>query len=388
VNAATNVTAVSHQADAVPPGGGDPGTDIHVPLGRLGPWMAAIWLVFLIQPLSEAWSRLPSVRGFAGLVLTVVFGASYLWIWVVLRRDRARLVLRPDWRISAGWLTALGALAVGMVATVGQAGTAASVYWAVSAVMVCPTVLAAVLVVADAALVVLLGQTVHGWTGAGWLAFSTVAASIAVWGIQSMMRRNIDLIVAHEENASLAVENERTRFARDLHDILGHSLTVITVKAELAGRLLDVDKERTRAELADLERLSRDALADVRRAVEGYRELTLPGELARARTALAAAEIRAEVPGAADDVPTELRELFAWTVREGVTNVLRHSGATCCQVVLSPGAAEVRDDGAGPPVGDSPGSGLLGLRERAAAVGAQVITADLQPGYSLQVVRG
>ena len=86
---------------------------------------------------------------------------------------------------------------------------------------------------------------------------------------------------------SLAVENERSRFARDLHDILGHSLTVITVKAELAQRLLDVDPDRARAEIADLERLSRDALADVRRAVEGYRDLTLPGELARARVALA-----------------------------------------------------------------------------------------------------
>ena len=108
---------------------------------------------------------------------------------------------------------------------------------------------------------------------------------------------------AHEKNAELAVENERTRFARDLHDILGHSLTVITVKAELANRLLDVDPERARAELADLERLSRDALADVRRAVEGYRELTLPGELARARTALAAAEIEAELPNSTDEVP-------------------------------------------------------------------------------------
>ena len=175
-----------------------------------------------------------------------------------------------------------------------------------------------------------------------------------------MMRRNIDLIVAHEENAALAVENERTRFARDLHDILGHSLTVITVKAELANRLLDVDTERARAELADLERLSRDALADVRRAVEGYRELTLPGELSRARTALAAAEIRAEVPGAADDVPTELRELFAWTVREGVTNVIRHSGATSCTVVLSPTSAEVRDNGAGPVAPTTPAPGSSG----------------------------
>jgi DNA-binding CsgD family transcriptional regulator len=100
---------------------------------------------------------------------------------------------------------------------------------------------------------------------------------------------NRALVSAHAENAELAVENERTRFARDLHGILGHSLTVITVKAELAQRLPDVDPEGTRRELSDLERLSRDALGDVRRAVEGYRELTLPGELARARIALAAA---------------------------------------------------------------------------------------------------
>ena len=297
-------------------------------------------------------------------------------------------MIRPDWRVSVAWLALLTVLGVGMVATIGQAGTAASVYWAVAAVMVFPTRLAAALVLLDAVVNLALGQLVDGWTDAGWLTFSIVAASLAVWGIQSMMRRNIELIVAHEENAALAVENERTRFARDLHDILGHSLTVITVKAELASRLLDVDVERARAELTDLERLSRDALADVRRAVEGYRELTLPGELSRARTALAAAEIRAEVPGAADDVPTELRELFAWAVREGVTNVIRHSGATSCTVVLSPTSAEVRDDGAGPVAADRPGSGLIGLRERAASAGARVITTDLRPGYSLRVVRG
>jgi two-component system sensor histidine kinase DesK len=371
-----STTAVPHDGDAVP-----------VPLGRLGPWMASIWLVFLAQPLAAAWSDLPSVRGIAGVLVTVAFGVLYLWLWVMLRTNRSRFVLRPPLPQAIAWMAALTALGTAMVVLVGQAGTAASVYWAVSAVMVFPTGVAVVLVLLDAALNVALSVTIEDWSGAGWLAFSIVAASLAVWGIGSMMHRNLDLIVAQQENASLAVENERTRFARDLHDILGHSLTVITVKAELANRLLDVDTERARVELADLERLSRDALADVRRAVEGYRELTLPGELARARTALAAAEIRAEVPGAADDVPTELRDLFAWTVREGVTNVLRHSGASSCQVVLSSTTAEVRDDGAGPAAGDVPGSGLQGLRERASALGAHVITTDLQPGYSLRVVR-
>lgn len=168
---------------------------------------------------------------------------------------------------------------------------------------------------------------------------------------------------------------------------MGHSLTVITVKAELAQRLLDVDLDRARAEIADLERLSRDALADVRRAVDGYREITLAGELERARAALAAAEIEPDLPTSHDVVAPELQELFAWTVREGVTNVIRHSGATRCQVRLAPDSAEVRDNGSALATPYGHGSGLTGLRERAADVGATVLTRQLDPGFSLSVVR-
>jgi two-component system sensor histidine kinase DesK len=189
-----------------------------------------------------------------------------------------------------------------------------------------------------------------------------------------------------EQNARLAVDNERTRIARDVHDLLGQSLTVITIKAELAQKLLGVDAERARAEMADLERIAREALADVRHAVEGYREISLSGELLRARAALMAAEIEADLPTSNDVVPPELTELFAWTVREGVTNVLRHSGASRCEVRFTPTSAEVRDDGSAalPPAGD--GYGLAGLRERAAEVSATVVTRELSPGFSLSVV--
>jgi len=125
----------------------------------------------------------------------------------------------------------------------------------------------------------------------------------------------------------------------------------------------------------------------VRRTVEGYRDLTLPGELARAREALRAADIEADLPNSTDDVPTELRELFAWTVREGVTNVIRHSHAHACRVVITPTCVEVTDDGDGAPDEVSSGSGLRGLRERAAAAGATVVTRSLTPGFSLSVVR-
>jgi two-component system sensor histidine kinase DesK len=231
-----------------------------------------------------------------------------------------------------------------------------------------------------------LGHTLQGWSSPAGLTFAICTAAFAMWGVSQLMQRNVDLLQAEEENARLAVAGERNRFARDLHDILGHSLTVITVKAELANRLLDVDPDRARAELVDLERLSRDALADVRRAVEGYRDLTLPGELARAREALRAAEIEADLPNSTDEVPSELRELFAWTVREGVTNVIRHSGASRCTVRLGASAVEVSDDGGGPQAASHAGTGLDGLRERAAAAGAVLVTRALDPrGFALSV---
>jgi two-component system sensor histidine kinase DesK len=294
--------------------------------------------------------------------------------------------MQPDLSWALWYVGALVALGGLTVAFVGEPGLACAVYVAVACVMVFSFRVAAPIVVLLTLGTIALGAR-EDWGSQVGTAFGIMAGSVAVFGLRGVMSRNLDLIVAHEENARLAVDNERTRFARDLHDILGHSLTVITVKAELAQKLLDVDVDRARAEIADLERLSRDALLDVRRAVEGYRDITLPGELVRARVALTAAEIEADLPNSTDEVPTDLRELFAWTVREGVTNVIRHSGAKRCEVRLSATSAEVRDDGRATPSPNGQGSGLAGLRERAADVGATVVTRELSPGFSLSVVR-
>jgi two-component system sensor histidine kinase DesK len=367
---ATTVSAVSQAAETVP--------------GRRGAWFAALWLFFLAQPLQAAWGERDTWQGVAGAVVTIVFAVVYMAVWLRARRDNRTSMPEPGLGVAIPWLVLLAALATGMVLLLGEAGMAGAVYCAVACVMLFPSRVAALLVLGVAA-VCLAAYAVHpGWSSPLGLSFSILAASLAVWGIRQMIMRNADLVRAQGRNAELAVENERTRFARDLHDILGHSLTVITVKAELARKLLDVDRDRAAAELADLERLSRDALADVRRAVEGYRELTLPGELARARTALAAAEIEADLPGSAEQVPSERRELFAWAVREGVTNVIRHSGARHCAVVLTPDRVEVRDDGVGPGRSGS-GHGLVGLRERASALGGTVTTRALDPGFSLAV---
>jgi two-component system sensor histidine kinase DesK len=132
-----------------------------------------------------------------------------------------------------------------------------------------------------------------GWSPMADVAFSVALAALAMWGVTGMLQRNIELAQAQATIAELAVQNERTRFARDLHDILGHSLTVLTVKAELAGRLVPIDPVRAEREIGEVERLARDALADVRAAVAGYREVSLAVELATAKEVLAAAGIAA-----------------------------------------------------------------------------------------------
>ena len=359
--------------------------------GRYGVAFAAVWLVFLVNSLQQAWriawGDRHAVAGWIGLVATISFAAAYLaaFGWMRARRHRLQTQLPPR----EGWavIGLLTALTVVMVLSIGQEGTSAVVYIAVISAIVLPGRSAAALTAVLAAGVEISGRAVPGWSESSGLTFAVCTAAFAMWGVSQLMLRNLDLVRAREENARLAVADERNRFARDLHDILGHSLTVITVKAELAQRLMDVDPARARSEVADLERLSRDALADVRRAVQGYRELTLPGELARAREALAAADIEAELPNSTDDVPTELRELFAWTVREGVTNVIRHSGARRCTVRLAATGAEVRDDGRGPAEDSRCGNGLEGLRERAAAVDAVLVTRPLEPhGFELSVL--
>ncbi len=354
---------------------------------RWGLLFAGIWLFYLLSPLSAAWAMRDQVRGWVGIVATLVFSVLYMSVFVAMRWRRTFSPFRAPLGAPQGVVIVLVLVALGVVmcAAIGEEGTAAAVYIAVACVMCLPTRWAWLASVAVALTTYAATLWVPGWQRDPGILFGTLVATLAIWGITQAINRNIEVLSVREENARLALGDERNRFARDLHDILGHSLTVITVKAELANRLIDVDHERARAEIADLERLSRDALADVRRAVDGYRELTLPGELARARTALSAAEIAADLPNSTDEVPTDRRELFAWTVREGITNVIRHSGAERCTVILAEHEVEIRDDGRGP-LSSGAGNGLTGLRERAAAVGGTVVTQPLQPGFSLKVV--
>ncbi len=352
--------------------------------GRFGIVFAAVWLVFLYEPLAAGWDQRDQPNGWIGAAATLIFAVYFLRVFSAARHGRMRRELRPPLRRAIVDVAVLVGLAVIMTITLGEAGLASTVFIAVTAVMSLPTIAGGAVALGVAGVVELLA------TRAGWnvssLPLAICAAAMAMAGVTALMNRNIDLLNRREEDERRAVQEERTRMARDLHDILGHSLTVITVKAQLANRLLDVDIDRARTELDDLERLSRDALADVRSAVEGFRGVSLPVEIARAREALRAAGIEADLPNSTDAVPTPLRELFAWTVRESVTNVVRHSGAQRCTVTIDDRHVSVADDGVGTDALLA-GNGLTGLRERAAAVGARVIvTHPLPRGFSVQVV--
>ncbi|MFJ4209951.1 sensor histidine kinase [Paenarthrobacter sp. NPDC089675] len=203
-----------------------------------------------------------------------------------------------------------------------------------------------------------------------------------------LIRQTAELRAAQTGLADAAVAAERSRVARDMHDILGHSLTVIAVKAELAGRMLETPAGADRAarEIADVQDLARGALADVRATVAGYRGVNVLAELAAARTALESAGIAAELPSTSEEVPARHRELFGWVLREGITNVVRHSEAGHCRVRLSASRVQVEDDGVGPGSGRGSGNGLAGIRERVEAAGGTVTigSSDLG-GFSLAV---
>jgi two-component system sensor histidine kinase DesK len=176
-----------------------------------------------------------------------------------------------------------------------------------------------------------------------------------------------------EEVERLAKLAERERIARDLHDLLGHTLTVITRKAELARRLADIDPARARQEISDVENIARDALKEVRSAVTGFRQTDFETELAQARVALQSALIHFETKIDPFNLDAASEQVLALALREATTNVLRHSAANSCHVHVETLGNQirltVRDDGKG---GDTKeGSGLAGMRERVTALGGQ-----------------
>jgi two-component system sensor histidine kinase DesK len=349
----------------------------------IGAASGLIWQVILV--VSVLFLNLPVLSKVLGLVLLAVLYAAFMLLGPIiwLESIRTRLVIiAAYWAVSFLLFPLIGPIAIWM--------------WLLVVSLAAFINLPALFAIGTSVLVVL----VQFWIGAA-TAFAhgvlfapivTAVGAVGLIGLGLISRSNLDLKVANEEIARLAVVEERTRFSRDLHDVLGHTLTVVTVKSELAQRLVTIDPAKAEAEIADIERLTRSALADLRLAVSNYRETSLDGELVAAKTALDAAGIESHLPESVTPLDPHHQGVFAWVLREGVTNVIRHSGATACWVIIDDRSLTVADDGRGP--GDTAmdtvvmGNGLRGLRERSTEACAELLIGQSAHGGFELVVRG
>jgi len=340
-----------------------------------------IWLIFLAAPLTDLTAghhtALGTVYGALGLI---VFVSVYLSL---IFRRMSKAFSRPYF--VGGVIAALGALALLLSLTLGEPWLVLFVYVAVSCGATLPVRVAYWTIPLTTAVMYAVGLRYDDELERN-LVVPALLAGFAMTGIRQLVRTTVELREARATVAQLAANEERLRLARDLHDLLGHSLSLITLKSELAGRMLPGHPDKAAQQIADIEQVSRQALVDVREAVTGYRRPRLAGELAGARVALAAAGITAEVPAEPDlaEVPEESESALAWALREAVTNVVRHSGAKRCVVELIRRQTldgptlelTVEDDGrAG--AGTTPGNGLTGLTERLTKAGG---TLHARPG--------
>lgn len=227
----------------------------------------------------------------------------------------------------------------------------------------------------------------RAWYNAIWPFFFTILIGALNIHFAQVNRANARLRLAQDEVEHLAKVAERERIARDLHDLLGHTLSLVILKSELATKLADRDPERAREEIRDVERIAREALAEVRSAVIGYRAGGFTPEIQHARNALATAGMTFECDApASTQLPPAHEAVLCLALREAVTNIVRHSGARRCKMSLSVSdgmcTMRITDDGRG---GDVPfGSGLSGMRERVEVLGG-TLTRDGRHGTALTV---
>ncbi|WP_411292724.1 sensor histidine kinase [Streptomyces sp. SDr-06] len=349
-----------------------------------------IWLAFMGAPVADLLdghhATAATVFGWLGLV-----GFVSVYLALVLRHTARPLATTTVY----GLLGFQAALAVSLSLALGSPWLVLFVYVSVSCGATLPMALASWAILASTATMTLIGVRVtHVGDVVPGLVIPALLGGFAMTGVRHLIRTSVELREARATVAQLAANEERLRMARDLHDLLGHSLSLITLKSELAGRMLPDHPDRAAQQVADIEQVSRQALVDVRAAVSGYRRATLPAELAGARTALSAAGIQADVPSdVPEGLPAAAEEVLAWVLREAATNVVRHSGARHCTVTVGERQTldgrflelRVQDDGKPRPGAPAPvaGNGLTGLAERLAKVSGALETDAGRKGFTL-----
>jgi len=362
-------------------------------------FFSGVWLVYLIQPVHDLFGHHHGALWIAG-GLTIAIAFCVLYVPTV-----ANSVGRPDLgRIGLALLAALAALAC---VVYGKGWTPLWIYVSAAAGMVLPSRpsqrrLAVVGVLAVGACYVLFSWLAHDDAEDFFVVLlPVVLIGVAMVGFRLQIDLMRELAEARETVAKLATNEERLRLARDMHDLTGQSLSMITLKSELAAKRLNrlpasAERDTILGDLGDIGRVSRQTLHDIREAVSGYRRPTLAIEAITARNALDAAGIRLD-----DDPGLTLRSgtfdadaeaVLAWCLREAVTNVIRHSGARTCRIRLIPGdqelSLEVTDDGRGPgrqDPGAPHGAGLRGMSERLSAEGGRLSLGPAGKGQGFEL---
>ncbi len=344
------------------------------------------WLVCLVFPLVSLVSEPPATfRLVLGLVSLVFFAASYTWLmWPHPASQGAQARARS--RISFLLFIALSLLVLVFSLVYGPAWLWLFIGVSAIAGVLLPMRSAFAVVVLFTLLPLFITVEMKGGiVGVDWwwliaLMLLVRGLGLDMIGVARMGNAIRELHTARRELARLKVEEERLRLSRDLHDLLGQTLSMITLKSELARHLIAEDAERCAQELSEIERVARQTLREVREAVAGYRQPRLESELEGARQLLEAAGIDYQIEPNTLVLPPETSAVLAWTVREGVTNVIRHSRARHCEITLiqknGTVGAEVINDGGREARAESlsgrPGLGLAGLRERVSALGGRM----------------
>ncbi|HUX69838.1 MAG TPA: sensor histidine kinase [Cellulomonadaceae bacterium] len=345
-------------------------------------------LGFLAYPISDL-----QHRGLAMPVVVVVVVALAVFAAAWLRTMWLSLATTAPLRRIAPWLVVAGTVGVPLAFGVGTPGfVGLFIYLSIAAAVSLPLgATAPAIVTATACAALLLWRMpvrVSVDAAFGQLSYVFWLGMMMAF-YRRMMLLVIELRQAREDLARLAVTEERLRFARDLHDLLGHSLSTISLKAQLARRLAAGDPS-TVAEIADIESVAQQALTEVREAVTGYRLTSSALELESARTALAAAGIEVVIRWEAVTMTARTDALLGWVLREAVTNVVRHSDARACAIALTrrDGALvlDVRNDGVAPPAAaPTPGNGVLGMTERMESAGG-LLRAGVEPEGGFRLV--
>ena len=326
------------------------------------PWVMLVWSFWIFAtPLIMPPSHFPDWF-WPTIVSFAVFLAMFYRVYY---RDRSQVI----------W-NAIGIAALGFIVTPFNPGAQGYLIYACAFLAFCGTTRDAM-----RNMIVLFALYAVEWT---WLDFGWISLTSAIligmavgWMNINFVRkheRDAELMLSHDEIRRLAAVAERERIGRDLHDLLGHTLSLITLKSELANRLFDRDPIGARREIAEVESVARDALSQVRRAVTGIRAAGFAAELASAKLLLESNGVRLEYELADVQLPADVETVLAMTVREAVTNIQRHARASSANVTLNVDGKHLRlqieDDGRGGAI--VPGNGLNGMRERLSTIAADV----------------